>query len=79
MILSEPIGLDGVSRGKRASFDYIVNKGSWLDSRTFVVERRFLEQGRVCYWTLQFEGDKLSLRFRNTDGFTAELSGEQVN
>ena len=41
-LLSEPIGLDGRSRGKRAAYAVVANKGSWTDSRTFVLERRFL-------------------------------------
>jgi CubicO group peptidase (beta-lactamase class C family) len=67
-MLSEPIGLDGRSRGKRAPYAVVANKGSWQDSRTFVLERRFLGDGAMVYWTLQFEGDQLNLRFRNTDG-----------
>ena len=78
-ILSEPIGLDGRSRGKLAAYAVVANKGSWLDSRTFVLERRFLGNGAMVYWTLQFDGDQLNLRFRNTDGYAIELRGEPVN
>ena len=77
--LSEPIGLDGRSRGKLADYAFVANKGSWVDSRTFVLERRFLGNGAMVYWTLQFEGDQLNLRFRNTDGYAIELRGEPVN
>jgi CubicO group peptidase (beta-lactamase class C family) len=77
--LSEPIGLDGRSRGKRAAYAFVANKGSWLDSRTFVLERRFLGNGEMVYWTLHFEGDQLNLRFRNTDGYAIELRGEAAN
>ena len=79
IVLSEPIGLDGRSRGKLAAYAFVANKGSWLDSRTFVLERRFLGNGEMVYWTLQFEGDQLNLRFRNTDGYAIELRGEPVN
>ena len=77
--MSEPIGLDGVSRGKRQTFAHIANKGTWLDSRTFQIERRFLGQGQIYYWQLQFEGEKLKLGFRSTDGWTVGLLGEPVN
>ena len=78
-ILSEPIGLDGRSRGKVAPYAFVANKGNWLDSRTFLLERRFLGNGAMVYWTLQFDGDHLNLRFRNTDGYAIELRGEPVN
>jgi CubicO group peptidase (beta-lactamase class C family) len=79
IIVSEPIGLDGVSRGKQQTFAHIANKGTWLDSRTFQVERRFLGQGQIYYWQLQFEGEKLKLGFRSTDGWSVQLVGEPVN
>jgi hypothetical protein len=44
-----------------------------------VLERRFLGNGAMVYWTLQFEGDQLNLRFSNTDGYAIELRGEAVN
>ena len=50
-----------------------------MDGRTFVPERRFLGNGAIVYWTLQFEGDQLNLRFRTTDGYAIELRGEPVN
>ena len=46
-ILSEPIGLDGRSRGKLAAYASVANKGSWLDSHTFVLERPFLGNGEM--------------------------------
>jgi CubicO group peptidase (beta-lactamase class C family) len=75
-ILSEPIGLDGRSRGKRTGYAFVSNKGSWLESRTFVLERRFLGEGSIAYWTFRFEGDHLNLQFRNTDGYAIELRAE---
>jgi CubicO group peptidase (beta-lactamase class C family) len=79
LILLEPIGLDGHSRTKRTAYAFVANKGSWLDSRTFMLERRFLGQGAMAYWTLHFEGDQLNLRLRNTDGYAIELRGEAAN
>ena len=78
-MLSEPIGLDGRSRGKLAAYAVVANKGSWQDSRIFVLERRFLGNGEMVYWTLQFEGDRVNVRFRNTDGYAIELRGQPVN
>ena len=77
--LSEPIGLDGRSRTKRTNYAFVANKGSWQDNRTFVLERRFLGNGEMVYWTMRFEGEQLNLHFKNTDGYEAELRGEPVN
>jgi CubicO group peptidase (beta-lactamase class C family) len=78
-VLSEPIGLDGRTRGKVAPYAFVANKGSWQDGRTFVLERRFLGNGAMVFWTLQFEEDHLKLLFRNTDGYALELRGEATN
>jgi CubicO group peptidase (beta-lactamase class C family) len=77
--LSEPIGLDGRSRGKRTAYAVVANKGNWRDSRTFVLERRFLGQGAIAYWTFRFDGDRVDLRFSNTDGYAVDLRGEAAN
>lgn len=77
--LSEPIGLDGRSRGKVAPYAFVVNKGSWLDGQTFVLERRFLGDGVTVFWTFKFEEDRLNLQFRNTDGFLVELRVDAAN
>jgi hypothetical protein len=79
VMLSEPIGLDGRSRGKVAAYAHVANTGNWLDARTFVMERRFLGNGATVHWRFQFEGDQLNLRFSNTDGYALELRGEPVN
>lgn len=78
-LLREPIGLDGRSRSKPANYAFVANKGRWQDARTFVLERRFLGNGEMAYWTLRFEGDQLNLAFRNTDGYAIELRGEAAN
>jgi hypothetical protein len=79
VVLSEPIGLDGRSRAKRTNYAFVANRGSWQDNRTFVLERRFLGNGEMVYWTIQFAGEHLDLRFKNTDGYETELRGEPVN
>jgi CubicO group peptidase (beta-lactamase class C family) len=79
IFLSEPIGLDGRSRSKRTNYAFVANRGSWQDNRTFVLERRFLGNGEMVYWTLRFEGEQLNLHFKNTDGYETELRGEPVN
>ena len=79
LFLPEPVGLDGRSRTKRTNYAVVANKGSWQGDRAFVLERRFLGNGEMVYWTFRFEGDHVELRFRNTDGYTTELRGEPVN
>ena len=44
-----------------------------------MLERRFLGNGEMVYWTMRFEGEQLNLHFKNTDGYEAELRGEPVN
>jgi CubicO group peptidase (beta-lactamase class C family) len=77
--LSEPIGLDGRSRTKRTNYAFVANKGSWQDNRTFVLERRFLGDGLMVYWTMRFEGEQLNLNFKNTEQYELELRGQPVN
>ena len=79
VLLPEPVGLDGRSRTKRTNYAVVANKGSWQGSNAFVLERRFLGNGEMVYWTFRFEGDHVELRFRNTDGYATELRGEPVN
>jgi len=40
------------------------------------MERRILGHSEIQTWTLSFEGNKVTVNFENTDGFTAELRGE---
>ena len=47
-ILSEPVGLDGRWRSKLTAYAFVANKGRWLDSRTFMLERRFLGEGAMA-------------------------------
>ncbi|MFL5180568.1 MAG: serine hydrolase domain-containing protein [Microvirga sp.] len=79
VVLSEPIGLDGRSRRKRTNYAFVANKGRWQDNHTFVLERRFLGNGEMVFWSMKFEGEQLNLRFKNTDGYETELRGETVN
>src|SRR5215211_4610405 len=51
----------------------------WQDNHTFVLERRFLGNGEMVFWSMKFEGEQLNLRFKNTDGYETELRGETVN
>jgi CubicO group peptidase (beta-lactamase class C family) len=79
IFLSEPIGLDGRSRSKQTNYAFVANRASWQDNRTFVLERRFLGNGEMVYWTFRFDGEQLNLHFKNTDGYETELRGEPVN
>lgn len=78
-ILIEPIGLDGRFRTKRQDFAVVANKGAWVDDATFTLERRFLGYGQVFYWTFRFDGDKLKIAFRSTDGWSVKLDGDPLN
>jgi CubicO group peptidase (beta-lactamase class C family) len=71
------VGLDGRYR-KSPPFVYGINaaKGRWTGERTFVLERRILGHGEVQTWTATFDGNKVTLKFENTDGDKAELHGE---
>lgn len=71
------MGLDGVFR-KSPPAIYGINaaKGRWLNERTFSLERRILGRGETQNWALTFDGNKVTVNFENTDGFTAELHGE---
>jgi CubicO group peptidase (beta-lactamase class C family) len=70
------IGLDGLFRKSPARYGVNAVKGSWLDDRTFVVERRILGHGETQRWTLTFDGKKVDISFESTDGAKAELHGE---
>jgi len=71
------VGLDGLFRKSPPAL-YGINaaRGSWINERTFAMERRILGRGEIQTWTLAFDGDKVTVNFENTDGFKAELHGE---
>jgi hypothetical protein len=71
------VGLDGLYRKSPPAF-YGINaaKGRWISERTFVLERRILGHSEIQFWTLTFDGNKVTANFENTDGFKAELRGE---
>ena len=78
-ILPEPIGLDGHSRSKRAAYAFVANKGSWLDSRTFMLARRLPGGRRNGMLDAYFEGDQLNLQFQKHGWYAIELRGEAAN
>jgi hypothetical protein len=71
------MGLDGVFRKSPPAL-YGINaaRGRWMNEHTFAVERRILGRGEIQTWALDFEGDKVTVNFENTDGFKAQLHGE---
>ena len=71
------MGLDGVFR-KSPPAIYGINaaKGRWLNEHTFALERRILGRGETQAWAFTFDGNRVTLKFENTDGTTAELRGE---
>jgi hypothetical protein len=75
---SGPIGLEGVFRvSPPASYGIDAVKGRWLNEHTFAVERRILGHGETQTWVLTFDGKKIAVSVGSTDGFNAELHGEQ--
>jgi hypothetical protein len=74
--LTGPIGLDGLFRKSSARYGIDAVKGTWLDERTFVVERRILGHGETERWTLAFDGNKVDVTFESTDGAKVNLHGE---
>jgi CubicO group peptidase (beta-lactamase class C family) len=70
------MGLDGVFRKSPPAF-YGINaaRGRWLNEHTFALERRILGHSETQNWVLTFEGDKVTVDFNNTDGFSQELHG----
>jgi CubicO group peptidase (beta-lactamase class C family) len=71
------VGLDGLFR-KSPPAPYGINaaKGRWINEHTFAMERRILGRGEIQTWALNFDGDKVTVNFENTDGFKTELHGE---
>ena len=70
------MGLDGVYRKSPPAF-YGINaaRGRWLSDHEFEIERRILGHSEVQYWRLDFDGDKVTIKFENTDGYKQELHG----
>jgi len=70
------MGLDGVYRKSPPAF-YGINaaRGRWLSDHEFEIERRILGHSEVQFWRLDFDGDKVAVKFENTDGYKQELHG----
>jgi CubicO group peptidase (beta-lactamase class C family) len=74
------MGLDGIFRKSPPAF-YGINaaKGRWINERTFALERRILGHGETQTWTLNFDGNQVTVNFENTDGSKTELRGETTD
>jgi CubicO group peptidase (beta-lactamase class C family) len=70
------MGLDGHYRKSPPAF-YGINaaRGRWLNERTFELDRRVLGHGETQTWTLTFDGEKVTVVYRSTDGDRTELHG----
>jgi len=70
------MGLDGVYRKSPPAF-YGINaaRGRWLSDHEFEIERRILGHSEMQLWRLDFDGDKVAIKFENTDGYKQELHG----
>jgi len=74
-----PIGLDGLFRTSRRDNGGIdAVKGRWLSARAFAIERRFLGAGATQQMMLEFDGKLIRIDYRDTDGNTAHLRGEEM-
>ena len=68
--------LDGViARARPPSHGINAARGRWLSDHEFEIERRILGHSEVQYWRLDFDGDKVTMKFENTDGYKQELHG----
>lgn len=77
---SGPLGLDGrfgISAPARYGIEAV--KARWLNDHLLSVSRRILGQGATVRLSFEFEGRKLDLHLTTTEGFAAELHGEQAN
>ena len=72
------LGTDGFyRRSPPAPYGINAARGRWTSEHTFVMERRILGHSETQTWALDFDGDKVTVNFENTDGLKAELRGEQ--
>ena len=71
------MGLDGIFRKSPPAF-YGINaaRGRWINAHTFEIERRILGHSETQTWALSFAGNKVDVRFENTDGTRMDLHGE---
>jgi CubicO group peptidase (beta-lactamase class C family) len=73
-----PIGLDGLyQKGDTTPAGVSAAKGSWLNDHTFVIQRPILGSGLTEQkYTLEFDGEKLSLRGRDSSGHEVSVAGQ---
>ena len=73
-----PIGLDGLyRRGDATQVGIAAVKGSWLNDRTFVLQRFILGAGAAEQkYTLWFDDEKLNLRGTDWNGRDVSIDGE---
>jgi CubicO group peptidase (beta-lactamase class C family) len=72
------VGLDGTyRRSPVAPYGINAARGRWINEHTFAIDRRILGHAETETWALTFYGDKVTVNFENSDGFTAELHGEK--
>jgi len=70
------MGLNGVYRkSPPALYGINATRGRWLSEHEFEIERRILGHSEVQFWTFDFDGDKVAIKFENTDGYKQELHG----
>ena len=70
------LGLDGMYRKSPSYYGTDAVKGRWVNAHTFAMERRILGHSETQLWTLEFDGNKATINFEDTDGNRAEFHGE---
>jgi CubicO group peptidase (beta-lactamase class C family) len=72
-----PIGLDGRYRqGESNPLGVIALKGTWSNSQTFAIDVRLLGGDSDRKWILSFDGARLNLRGKDSDGREVSVDGE---
>jgi Beta-lactamase len=75
--LAGPIGLDGLYRqGGSTPLGVLALKGAWSNSQTFAIDMRLLGGDSDRKWILSFDGARLNLRGKDSDGREVSVDGE---
>lgn len=75
--LAGPIGLDGLYRqGESTPLGVLALKGAWSNSQTFAIDMRLLGGDSDRKWILSFDGARLNLRGKDSDGREVSVDGE---
>jgi hypothetical protein len=51
--------------------------GGWISQHTFEIQHRILDHSETRTWALTFDGNKVDVRYEDTDGAKVDLHGEK--